>query len=86
MSEDDVFSGVHEVTVDLPNAEGEDPGLVLKWRRRGDLLEGLVARETGGTLITEWLPALVLTPLLPDESARDAEATAEPKQSSEDAL
>jgi hypothetical protein len=84
MSEDDVFSGVHEVTVDLPNAE--DPGLVLKWRRRGDLLEGLVARETGGRLITEWLPALVLTPLLPDDSACDAEATAEPKQRSEDAL
>jgi hypothetical protein len=85
MSEDDVFSGVHEVTVDLPNAEGEDPGLVLKWRRRGDLLEGLVARETAGRLITEWLPALVLTPLLPDDSANDP-GVPESKRSSEDAL
>jgi hypothetical protein len=85
MSEEDVFAGVHEVTIDLPNAHGEDPGLVLKWRRRGDVLEGLVARETEGRLITEWLPALVLSPVVPNNAANEAEAAAESKRNREDA-
>ncbi|WP_146207207.1 hypothetical protein [Nocardioides silvaticus] len=58
------FSGVHEVGVRLPSRAEVEVGIVLKWRRRGDIWEGLVARETAdGTLLTEWLPALVFTPL-----------------------
>ncbi|MDZ5619694.1 hypothetical protein SFC88_02590 [Nocardioides sp. HM23] len=62
MSDETVFSGVHEVSVDLPTAPDQDHGLVLKWRRRGEILEGLVSREADGRVMTEWLPALLLSP------------------------
>lgn len=48
---------VHETPAD---AQGEDDWLVLKWRRRGDAMEGLVTREVDGRVSTEWLTALVL--------------------------
>ena len=36
---------------------------VLRWRRQGDRWEGLVSRElVDGTLVTEWLAALVFSP------------------------
>lgn len=35
---------------------------VVKWRRRGDNLEGLVRREVGGDVELEWVPALRLPP------------------------
>ena len=70
MSDDTIFSGIHEVTVDLPSAPDEAPGLVLKWRRRGAILEGLVSREVDGRIVTEWLPALLLAP----KSATTADA------------
>lgn len=64
MTGDDVFSGVCEVSVELPSRSGAETGLVLRWRRRGATWEGLVSRETAdGRLVTEWLPALVLVPM-----------------------
>ena len=62
MTDESVFSGIHEVSIKLPTAPDEAPGLVLKWRRRGAMLEGLVSREENGRILTEWLPALVLSP------------------------
>lgn len=49
-----------ETEEDLPDRSDEE--LVLKWRRRGDAIEGLVTREVDGKETTVWLPALVLTP------------------------
>ena len=66
MLDETVCSGVHEVSVDLPTTPEQDHGVVLKWRRRGELLEGLVSRESEGHVVTEWLPALLLSP---EESA-----------------
>ena len=63
MSDETMFTGTHEVAVEPPGAMQTDQGLVLKWRRRGDLWEGLVTREVDGKVATEWLPALVLNPL-----------------------
>ena len=64
MNGDEIFCGVCEVAVEFPSATRAEAGLVLKWRRRGDVWEGLVSRETAdGRLVTEWLPALVLAPL-----------------------
>ena len=61
---DDVFAGVHDVALDLPTADpGERVGIVVKWRRRGAVLEGLVSREVGGRVTTEWLPAVIMTPI-----------------------
>ena len=63
MADHDIFSGVHEVTIEPP--EGVDdpgPGLVVRWRRRGDLWEALVSQEVDGRITTEWIPALKLAP------------------------
>ena len=38
------------------------PDVVLKWRRRGDVLEGLVAIDFGGETVETWVPALDLAP------------------------
>jgi hypothetical protein len=65
MSDDDIFSGVHEVAVDLPTCPDVE-GLVLKWRCRGAIWEGLVSREVDGRVVTEWLPAALLTPVSRD--------------------
>lgn len=62
MADQDIFTGVHEVTVDrIDHVDNE--GLVMRWRRRGDVWEGLVSHEVDGKITTEWLPALVLTPM-----------------------
>ena len=37
-------------------------GFLLKWRRRGDVLEGLVCRDVDGQITAEWLPALAFEP------------------------
>lgn len=62
MSDQDIFSGVREVTVEPPEYADAMPGVVVKWRRRGDVWEGLVSREVDGKVTTEWLPALLLNP------------------------
>jgi hypothetical protein len=63
MTDESVFSGTHEVSINLPNAIDEAYGVVLKWRRQGAMLEGLVSREENGRIVTEWLPALLLSPV-----------------------
>jgi hypothetical protein len=57
-----IFSGVHEVVINAPGHATDGTGFVVKWRRRGDLWEALVTHEVDGRVTTEWLPALVLTP------------------------
>lgn len=51
---------------DLDRIFADDPepgaGLVLKWRRRGDIWEGLVTREVDGKVTTAWEPALMMAP------------------------
>ena len=74
MSDETVFSGVHDVSVDLPTAPDQAHGVVLKWRRRGEVLEGLVSREDNGRVMTEWLPALLLSPEDTSAVADDAPA------------
>lgn len=59
---DDAYPDIKEVTVELPDRIDDAEGVVLKWRRRGDLLEGLVSRDQDGRVVTEWIPALLLTP------------------------
>jgi hypothetical protein len=56
------FSGVHEVTLTLPAYPQPTPGLVVKWRRRGAIWEGLVTHEVDGKAITTWVPALLMQP------------------------
>ena len=51
MSDQDIFSGVHAVTLTLPDMPGPSPGLVVKWRQRGEIWEGLVTREVDGKII-----------------------------------
>jgi hypothetical protein len=66
MTAQDVLSGVHVVDINLgrntSDSDRPDPGLVVRWRRRGDVWEALVTHEVDGTVTTEWLPALVLAP------------------------
>lgn len=62
MSKDPAVFGVQEVKVTLNGDTEEVDGLVLKWRRRGDILEGLVSSEVDGKLVTHWLPALAFSP------------------------
>ena len=55
---------MHDDATESSTRSDVDAGLVLKWRRRGDTLEGLLCRERAdGMLLTEWLPALVFQPL-----------------------
>ncbi len=64
MADEDAFDGVHEVSIGPPSAGDSEKGVVLKWRRRGAVWEGLVSRETAdGKMLTEWLPAVVFFPL-----------------------
>ena len=65
MSEDVAAFGAHEVLIDPPEQSGKLQGLVVKWRRRGMLLEGLVTHERDGRVVTEWLPALAFEPRVP---------------------
>jgi hypothetical protein len=62
MADQNVFAGVHEVTISPPDHTEDQPGLVVRWRRRGDVWEALVTHEVDGGVVTEWLPALVLAP------------------------
>ena len=59
MTDHDVFTGVHVVHIN-PDTTVSDTGLVVSWRRRGNVWEALVTREVSGSITTEWLPALVL--------------------------
>jgi hypothetical protein len=61
MSDQTADSDIAEVSDDLPAGPDAATGVVMKWRRRGEMLEGLVSRETDGRVFTEWLPALVLS-------------------------
>ncbi len=63
---------MHEVTLTLPDMPGPSPGLVVKWRQRGEIWEGLVTREVDGKIITGWLPAVMLQPA--DSPGAPAEA------------
>jgi hypothetical protein len=58
MADQHVFAGVHEVAA-IPG-DVDYAGLVVRWRRRGDVWEALVTHEVDGRITTEWLPALVL--------------------------
>jgi hypothetical protein len=58
MSDDDPFPDVQDVIIDEPLCADAEPGAVLRWRRRGDLLEALVRREANGRSVTSWIPAL----------------------------
>lgn len=62
MADEDVYTGVHEVALDGPVHTDTAVGLVVKWRHRGGVWEGLVTHEVGGKITTEWLPAVVLKP------------------------
>ena len=62
MSKEPAVFGVHEVRVTLSDSTEPVDGLVLKWRRRGDILEGLVSSKVDGRLVTQWLPALAFAP------------------------
>lgn len=65
MSDDLALPGAHEVLLDPPASPGKLPGLVVKWRRRGGVVEGLVTREEAGRIVTEWVPMPALEPLGP---------------------
>jgi len=65
MSEDVAISGVHEVVISPPDQPGQEPALVVKWRRRGMVIEGLVTHEVDGRVVTEWLPAHAFEPGIP---------------------
>ena len=60
MSVRDEFDSAPEVRPATPEPS---PGVVLQWRRRGDVWEGLVPREVDGKIITAWEPALMMAPL-----------------------
>jgi hypothetical protein len=51
---------VPELTILTP--DHSVAGDVVKWRRRGDTWEALMTHEVDGKIVTEWLPALKLTP------------------------
>lgn len=62
MADQDIITGVRQVAIHPPGRALDDEGLVVRWRRRGDRLEGLVTHEVDGKVVTEWIPALVLAP------------------------
>jgi len=69
MSDQTADSDIPEMSDDLPTAPDAASGVVMKWRRRGEMLEGLVSRETDGRVFSEWVPALVLSAGRPLASA-----------------
>ena len=68
MSDDEVFTRVYDAEIEAPMDDEEEEGLILRWRRRGAVWEGLVSHEVDGRVITEWVPALVLPPVMPRDS------------------
>jgi len=67
VSDDEAFTHVHDAEIGAP-MDDEEEGLILRWRRRGAVWEGLVSHEVDGRVITEWVPALVLPPVMPRDS------------------
>lgn len=69
---DGVFPDVQDAVVEPTGCpDGED--VVLEWRRRGEVWEGLVRYEVDGRIRTEWRPALVMSRASPADSAADDE-------------
>ncbi|GAA3804117.1 hypothetical protein [Nocardioides panacisoli] len=62
MSDDLASPGVQKILINPPEQAAPEPRRVVKWRRRGMVLEGLVTHEVDGREVTEWLPALDFEP------------------------
>lgn len=73
MSDDGNFRELQEGDPDVGPDAGCRSGVVLKWRRRGDMFEGLVSREVNGRVVTAWIPAMRMSPALPREPASGGE-------------
>jgi hypothetical protein len=79
MSDGTLSPRAHRRTVTRSPQPDEAPDLVLKWRRHGDLLEGLVSHESDdGQVVTEWVTALRMSPHVEpaDDVADEQELTA----------
>ena len=51
------------VRVIVHHVDGPAEGLVLDWRKEGGVLQGLVTYEVRGRVVTDWVPAMSLSPV-----------------------
>ncbi len=54
------------VRVTVHHVAGPVEGLVLDWRGEGGLLQALVTYEVRDRIVTDWVPAMSLTPVEDD--------------------
>ena len=59
------------VRVTVHHVDGPVEGLVLDWRKEGEILQGLVTYEIQGRVVTDWVPAMSLSPI---DDAKDSGA------------
>lgn len=62
------------VCVSVRHADGPVDGLVLRWRKARGVLSALVTYELDGRIVTEWVPAMTLTPADDGPGAETVEA------------
>ena len=51
------------VRVTVHHVDGSVDGLVLNWRNVGGVLQGLVTYELKDRVVTDWVPAMSLSPV-----------------------
>lgn len=63
------------VRVTVHHVDGPVEGLVLDWRKDGDVLQGLVTYEARDRVVTDWVPAMSLSPI--DDESWDVDGDAD---------
>jgi hypothetical protein len=62
------------VRVTVHHVEGPVDGLVLNWRNNDGVLHGLVTYELQDRVVTDWVPAMSLSPIDDDSGEPDVES------------
>jgi hypothetical protein len=70
---------VKHVRVIVHHVDGPAEGLVLDWRKEGEVLQGLVTYEVRDRVVTDWVPAMSLSPV--DEEPAPVADGPDPAQS-----
>jgi hypothetical protein len=65
---------VEQARVVVHHVDGSVEGLVLNWRTVGGVLQGLVTYELRDRIVTDWVPAMSLSPLEETSGSLDEES------------